>query len=427
MIFRISILSSFISVCASSTAASFRRKMKTFSIKTITAIASCVAMVTYMTSYIFRDTHVIKSDYSKTLSAPSTRDPRKENLEEEELDQDNVRIERVAPHPNMSLTGNPSSNYSYISAYHARKLNNHRKVYWGECYSGQRPLPSAILRQNNCQKRLPKAFVVGIKKSGTMTLCQFLGIHPAVSVRCEVQQLMAPVKEFRRGLTLASSRQLQMVEKPGTICKDVEILESLKEHYLDSDPKFLVIIRDPVVRAVSDYIHKLFVVARKRKKDIRDLHFPIKFKEDILYASFERTVVNDSTYQHINSSQMLVRFGMYSECFETFLTVFKRERLLILDGQAFAQNPFETMQSIERFLELPPFFRKEHFRINTDTGYFCPHVQERPEKGCSNPRIKGRKHPTVNGDILKLLYDFYRPYNLKLAEEFGLDFPWLFQ
>ena len=389
-------------------------------------VVSCIFLLTVLKPFLFRVDFSMVNVVNQNEETPPVQSAGRSKSRQEYFVQYTEDIMQQSD-SHYSIE-NVTSHIPYAENYHAI-LNSGQVEYWGQCYKYRRQsqrkfLPDYVLKRNKCEQRLPKAFIVGTKKCGTMTLCQYLGIHPAVSIRCEVQDMLEP--GFREGLAFASPRQLQMAEKPGTICQSSERLRLLRDDFLDRDPKFINIIRDPIQRAVSDYLHKIKVVARELNQDPLNLSFPVTYKHDNLHETFERTVTDNPSYKHVNTSQMTVKFGMYSECTETFLSVFKREQLLILDGQAFADDPFRTMRAVEEFLGLPPFFRRQHFKRNPKTGFFCARVPERPDKGCADPTRKGRPHPAVDKDVRALLYDFYRPYNLKLAKEFDLDFPWLF-
>ena len=43
-----------------------------------------------------------------------------------------------------------------------------------------------------------------------------------------------------------------------------------------------------------------------------------------------------------------------------------QENILVLDGDKFIEDPVQVLQSVERFLHIPPFFTDQHF---THNGY----------------------------------------------------------
>ena len=45
---------------------------------------------------------------------------------------------------------------------------------------------------------------------------------------------------------------------------------------------------------------------------------------------------------------------------------FYQENILVLDGDQFIEDPVSVLQSVERFLHIPPFFSDQHFTHNGD-------------------------------------------------------------
>ena len=48
---------------------------------------------------------------------------------------------------------------------------------------------------------------------------------------------------------------------------------------------------------------------------------------------------------------------------------FYQENILVLDGDQFIEDPVSVLQSVERFLHIPPFFSDQHF---THNGHSSP-------------------------------------------------------
>ena len=303
----------------------------------------------------------------------------------------------------------------------------------GDCYRyhshGKQLLPSATLKKNHCQKRLPKAVIIGVKKCGTMTLLQYMQLHTSITINGETQFpgtinfTAKDVSKWKDQMYYSSPRTLPMTETSGYILARVESKRRLKG-FLDDDLKIIVIIRDPITRAVSDYVHKLSVVFEGSLP--RNASFPITYRGDDLRQSIKDTIIDVSTGR-LRDGQQLVRFGQYITDLRGLMEVYSRDQLLILDGEAFIEDPLPSLQRVETFLGVPKFYKRDHFRVNPQTGFYCAHVPERPFYHCANPRVKGRPHPTLDDDSEEKLRDYYRPFNLQLAREFDLDFPWLFQ
>ncbi|XP_030848388.1 heparan sulfate glucosamine 3-O-sulfotransferase 2-like [Strongylocentrotus purpuratus] len=214
-----------------------------------------------------------------------------------------------------------------------------------------------------------------------------------------------------------------MTETSQYVIARVESKRRLKA-FLDDDLKIIVVIRDPVTRAVSDYVHKLIEVFHGSLP--RNESFPITHEGDVLRESIKDTIIDVSTGR-LGDGQQLVRFGQYITDLRGLMEVYSRDQLHILDGEAFIEDPLPSLQRVETFLGVPKFYKRDHFRANPQTGFYCAHVPERPFYHCANPKLKGRPHPTLDDDSEGKLRDYYRPFNLQLAKELDLDFPWLCQ
>ena len=315
--------------------------------------------------------------------------------------------------------------YKTISSITEQDLNWIKKV--DTCYiygEKKEPFPEEILDARKCLQRIPSAMVVGVKKCGTGALSRSLDLHPAVSMSREVHFPAKSVDnhsvaEWVGMMPLSSPNQLPMTENPQYLFSIRSIFLGLKE-YLDPNARFIVIIRDPVQRAISDYLH--LVAHSDAPKDSVE-PFKVKYKHYVLRETFEKTFVKHNS---IRVKQAIFKLGKYIWGMRKVLEVYRRDQFLFVDGEEFAQDPFPSLLEIETFLGLPKFFKRWHFQLNKEKGFFCAQVPERPDFECMIPS-KGRPHPKLDKDIEQKLYDMYRPLNKALAKKFGLTFPWLFK
>nr|XP_054771770.1 heparan sulfate glucosamine 3-O-sulfotransferase 1-like [Lytechinus pictus] len=279
------------------------------------------------------------------------------------------------------------------------------------------PVRKNLLQKRRCQNRLPVALVLGVKKCGTGTLSRFLDLHPAVSMTSETsfpgkRITKSSVINWIQLMRLSSPYQLTMTENPSFFESN---LPSDLKPYLSSSVKFFVILRNPVDRAISDYLH---TVAHSNAP--KDRPFDIVFNTVRVRETFEKTVLGPDGY--IVPSTM-TELGQYVVYLNKFRKVYHRDQFLFIDGDAFAKDPYPTLLKVEEFLGLPKFYKRTHFVKNQTKGLYCAQVPERPDFGCMIPS-KGRPHPKVSEDILRKLRDYYRPYNKKLRDQLGLNFSW---
>ena len=99
---------------------------------------------------------------------------------------------------------------------------------------------------------------MGVKKSGTMTLDNFLNYHPNMQVvgeRYFPDSQRENVKEYINSMPLAKPDQLVIAKSRG-VWQHKDVMQELQNHRnLVPDAKLLMIVRDPITRYVSDFVH----------------------------------------------------------------------------------------------------------------------------------------------------------------------------
>ncbi|GAA6105200.1 heparan sulfate glucosamine 3-O-sulfotransferase 3A1 [Tachysurus ichikawai] len=173
---------------------------------------------------------------------------------------------------------------------------------------------------------------------------------------------------------------------------------------MNHNTKLIVVVRDPVTRAVSDYTQTL--------------------SKNPGLPSFQNLVFKNSSTGLIDTSWSAVRIGIYSKHLENWLRYFPLSRLLFVSGERLVTDPASEMERVQDFLGLKRLVTNKHFYFNQTKGFPC---LKKPE-GSSRPRClgksKGRAHPHIPSYVLYKLRDFYRPFNMKFYQMTGQDFGW---
>ncbi|XP_054614928.1 heparan sulfate glucosamine 3-O-sulfotransferase 6-like [Dunckerocampus dactyliophorus] len=278
--------------------------------------------------------------------------------------------------------------------------------------------PRSLLEDNNNNnnipvsntfgtKRFPQAIIIGVKKGGTRALLEFLRIHPDVrAVGAEphfFDRFYDKGLEWYRNLmprTLDGQITMEKTpsyfvtkEAPGRVCT------------LNGQTKLIVVVRDPVTRAVSDYTQTL--------------------SKNPGLPSFQSLALrNASTAELIDTSWSAVRIGLYAKHLENWLQYFPLSQFLFVCGERLVSDPAGEMGRVQDFLGLKRVVSEKHFYFNQTKGFPC---LKKPE-GSSRPRClgksKGRPHPQIPAEVLQKLRDFYRPYNHRFYQMSGQDFGW---
>jgi hypothetical protein len=153
-----------------------------------------------------------------------------------------------------------------------------------------------------------------------------------------------------------------IVEKSPDYLSSMEAPKRVYE--FNKNMKIILIVRDPVKRAVSHFAHEL---ASKKVIDFN----PNKYDETS--KKLEKKVLdkNGNVVIRKNNNQRVIYNGMYVIHYKRWLEYFPTTQILVLDGENFITNPYAEIKKIEQFSNLTSFFQKNHFVYDTSKGFYC--------------------------------------------------------
>ena len=260
------------------------------------------------------------------------------------------------------------------------------------------PSTSQLLR------RFPKYMIIGFGKAGTKALFEALKLHP--SLRGPETERRYFSRYYYKGL---SSYLVHLPDPaPGgfTIEKSPDyitqptvprrILKTAKMMHIDSSSlKFIVVLRNPIDRAMSEYL---------------EWNVQHKLNHESLLPSFSSMVLTATG--KVNSSVAFLNTSCYAQHIRNWLQVFDKEQLCFVDGDRFISDPYEEVHALERCMGLGPFFSRDNFVLDRPTrGFYCFVVGSK--EVCMGKR-KGRQHPRIPQSTLSKLKTFFRPCNEQL-------------
>uniref|UniRef100_A0A3Q3BBV5 Sulfotransferase n=1 Tax=Kryptolebias marmoratus TaxID=37003 RepID=A0A3Q3BBV5_KRYMA len=257
-------------------------------------------------------------------------------------------------------------------------------------------------------KRLPQAIIIGVKKGGTRALLEFLRIHPDVRAFGAEPHFFdrfydKGLEWYRNLMPRTLDGQITMEKTPSYfVTKEAPS----RVCTMNSQTKLIVVVRDPVTRAVSDYTQTL--------------------SKNPGLPSFQSLALKNSSTASgpIDTTWSAVRIGLYAKHLENWLQYFPSSRFLFVSGERLVSDPAGEMGRVQDFLGLKRVISDKHFYFNQTKGFPC---LKKPE-GSSRPRClgksKGRPHPQIPSEVLQRLRDFYRPFNHQFYQMSGQDFGW---
>ena len=176
--------------------------------------------------------------------------------------------------------------------------------------------------------------------------------------------------------------------------------------------KLILIVRNPVTRAISHFTHFL---SSKRVNTSEIYPTPSNLLQNTLYDENWNFKINLSDTSIANYLANIVIDSMYVTHLKVWYNYFAREQIVIVNGEELIKNPLNELKKIENFLELKPYFNKDHFEFDVKKGFFCIngfYKGERGRKRCLNSE-KGRLHPKIDKIILDKLFQFFEPLNIE--------------
>ncbi|EAT38321.1 AAEL009777-PA [Aedes aegypti] len=266
-----------------------------------------------------------------------------------------------------------------------------------------------FLRQQGLRpsRHLPDALIIGVKKSGTRALLEFIRLHPDVrAAGCEVhffdRHYAKGLHWYRHHMPPTIEGQITMEKTPSYfITKEAP----KRVYHMNPSTKLLVVVRDPVTRAISDYTQ-----ARSKKKDMKRF-------EELAFLNGTSGGIVDTTWGP-------VKIGVYAKHLERWLEYFPLSQLIFVSGERLIADPAVEIGRVQDFLGLKRVVNEKHFYFNSTKGFPCLlKSEERSSPHCLG-KTKGRNHPRIEPQAVDRLREFYQPFNLKFYQLTGINFGW---
>uniref|UniRef100_A0A0N5C9P8 Sulfotransfer_1 domain-containing protein n=1 Tax=Strongyloides papillosus TaxID=174720 RepID=A0A0N5C9P8_STREA len=274
---------------------------------------------------------------------------------------------------------------------------------------------SRIYERNSSEileRRYPQAIIIGVKKSGTRALLEFLKLNkkikaPGPEVHYFDKNYNKGLDWYRSQLPEAKKDDIIIEKSPGYF---VNLLTPERVYNLDSKMKLILVVRNPIVRAISDYTQ-----AKSRKvKTISNT-----FEDMVLCNEKNKKNCKDG----INSSWGAIKIGIYHKYLQNWLKYFPLEQILFIDGENLIVNPAEEVNRAEKFLGLAPVVTKGNFVHDPVKGFPCVKYNDSHVR-CLG-KTKGRKHPRVKRAVTEQMKNFYKVENEKFFTLIRKRFNWL--
>jgi len=179
---------------------------------------------------------------------------------------------------------------------------------------------------------------------------------------------------------------------------------------MNSTIKLLVIFRDPLTRAISDFTQLRSHAATANSGE------PVSLQPQ---RSFEQLAMLPDG--NVNVAYRPIAVSIYHHFLLRWLDVFPRKQILVVNGDLLIKDPVPELKRIETFLGLEHKITRDNFYFNHTKGFYC--LRNETADKCLR-ETKGRKHPYVSPVVVTKLRQFFSDHNRKLYELLGEDLAW---
>ena len=255
---------------------------------------------------------------------------------------------------------------------------------------------------------LPDFVILGAQKAGTSSLNAYLSDHPCV-LPAWGKELLYFTHHYTKGLrwyramfplrlTMAMKARLRGARCVTGEASPYYLFHPAVPERMHADlpnAKLIVLLRDPVDRAISQYYHA-------RKWGYEDLPIEEAFAaEEERVAGEEERLMQVPDYVSIPWQELAYgRRSLYLDQIKAWRARFPREQMLVLKAEHLFTQSEETFREVLDFLGLPPWEPKEFARHNPG-------------------RYTGK-----NAAFREKLCEFFEPHNQRLYEYLGVSWRW---
>lgn len=225
--------------------------------------------------------------------------------------------------------------------------------------------------------------IMGAMKCGTTTLAQFLGSHPEIELsRRKETNFFQSESHFAQGLDWYESlfgkgRRYRFEASPNYTKRHIFPGVPERMHATLPDVKLIYILRDPVERVVSHYLH-----GRDAGREKREFS----------------TAIRDEGY---------VLTSHYYFQLEAFLKFYSRDQILLVDSESLWDDPIPHASAMLEFAGIDSTGASE---------IFTPYLRKLRPAGARANR------PTLNDEDRQFLKEHIAPDVAKLRAYSGLPF-----
>lgn len=258
------------------------------------------------------------------------------------------------------------------------------------------------------QRTLPDYIVIGGQKCGTTSLHDYIKRHPNIVPPFKKDSSFFDANYFR-GFPWYQAHfplqsQMNALRAKGERFITGEVTTTYMFHplaaeraaqHLSKDVKFIALLRNPAVRAYSQYQHM-----KRTGRETLSFQEAMAQEDERLNGVVERVERGDDEAHMIFRNFGYKARGRYAEQLKRWFKHFSPDQFLILKSEDLFTNPEQFCKPVYDFLGLPDFKLEKYENANPG------------------------RYSDADTRIIKELEAYFAPYNQELYNLTGINFGW---
>jgi len=257
------------------------------------------------------------------------------------------------------------------------------------------------------QRALPDYIVIGGQKCGTTSLHDYIKQHSNIVPPFKKDSSFFDANYFRGFPWYQAHFPLQSkmdaLRAGGARFITGEVTTTYMFHPLAaeraakhlSDVKFIALLRNPAIRAYSQYQHM-----KRTGRETVSFREAIEKEDERLDGILERVEKGDDEAHMIFRNFAYKSRGRYAEQLQRWFQRFPRDRFLILKSEDLFTDPKQFCKTVYDFLGLPDFKLEKYENANPG------------------------RYSEADTRIIRELEEYFAPYNQELYDLVGINFGW---
>lgn len=266
------------------------------------------------------------------------------------------------------------------------------------------------------RKKFPRIMIIGFGKTGTRALYDALKMHPYLQgpnkeKRFFSEHYSSGLWNYLTSLPFPLEGERVMEKSPDYIINK-SVPTRIKESVVGLnisvvDLKFIVMLRDPIDRAMSEYLE--WEQARHRKGS--------------KLLPFRAMVLRDNGT--VNDDNQLIDNSNYVKYILRWFKHFNKNQTCFVDGDNFIADPLFEMLQVEKCLGIQPYFTPDNFIYDSNKQFFCFKKSKAQKEALCMNSSKGRRHPKIPKEVFRKLCKYYQFVNGQLDSVTGRQMKWI--